>query len=148
VYKRQNQNKSIKTKNTNTNTNPTKVKQTFISVVTAFATSTRIALAQKSFRNSEDSEIPAFREVVNILGLKGKVYTGDAIHAQKETTKTIIESGNDYVLQVKGNQGKLKNQLKKTAPSTHRSKKTSTTKSITKTNQYVNTPSPKKTKAD
>jgi hypothetical protein len=106
---------------------PTKVKQTFISVVTAFASNTKVALAQKSFRNSKESEIPAFRDVVNMLGLKGKVYTGDALHAQKETTKTIIESGNDYVLQVKGNQGKLKNQLKKTAPSTRRSKKTLTT---------------------
>lgn len=39
--------------------------------------------------------------------LDGKTVTADALHDQHETARIIIEKGGNYLLQVKGNQGKL-----------------------------------------
>ncbi len=61
------------------------------------------------------SEIPLVRELIKMLDLEGAVFTLDALHCQKETTKVIKESGNEYVIGVKGNQQKLYEQVKKTA---------------------------------
>ena len=44
--------------------------------------------------------------------LSNKVFTLDALHCNKEITKTIIESKNDYLITVKRNQIKLYNRLK------------------------------------
>lgn len=46
---------------------------------------------------------------------KIKVFTLDALHCSKETTQAIIDSKNDYLITVKGNQIKLHNRLKKLA---------------------------------
>jgi predicted transposase YbfD/YdcC len=46
------------------------------------------------------------------LGLKGAVFTLDALHCQKKTVKSIIDSGNDYVIAVKGNQPHLLQTIK------------------------------------
>lgn len=39
--------------------------------------------------------------------LDGKIITADALHCQKETARTIVEKGGDYLLQIKGNQPTL-----------------------------------------
>lgn len=36
--------------------------------------------------------------------LDGRLITGDALHAQKETARSIVELGGDYLFQIKGNQ--------------------------------------------
>jgi len=56
---------------------------------------------------SKANEIPAVRELLDILSLEGAVVTADAMHCQKATARKIIEKGADYVLQVKENQPKL-----------------------------------------
>lgn len=42
-----------------------------------------------------------------MLDVKGMVITADAMHCQKETAKTIVDNGGDYVLQLKANQKKF-----------------------------------------
>lgn len=62
---------------------------------------------------TKTSEISAVKDLLNELGLKGKVFRLDALHCQKETAKALKESGNEYVLQVKGNQPKLEKHIEK-----------------------------------
>ena len=52
------------------------------------------------------NEIPAVRELTRALGLKGRVVTLDAMHAQQETARALVEDcGADYVVTaVKDNQ--------------------------------------------
>jgi len=45
-------------------------------------------------------------------GLVNKVFTLDALHCSQQTTRTIIETQNDYLITVKRNQIKLYNRLK------------------------------------
>jgi len=75
-------------------------------VVNAWAKHVNFCLGQISV-NSKANEIPAVRELLDILNLKGAVVTADARHCQKATAKKIIEKDADYVLQVKDNQPKL-----------------------------------------
>jgi predicted transposase YbfD/YdcC len=75
-------------------------------VVNAWANHVNFCLGQVSV-DSKANEIPAVRELLDILSLEGAVVTADAMHCQKATAKKIIEQGADYVLQVKENQRKL-----------------------------------------
>ena len=51
--------------------------------------------------------------MIKALDLEGVIFTLDALHCQKETVKLIKESGNDYVIGLKGNQKNLLNKVKK-----------------------------------
>jgi predicted transposase YbfD/YdcC len=75
-------------------------------VVNAWANHVSFCLGQVSVE-SKANEIPAVRELLEILNLKGAVVTADAMHCQKATARKIIEKGADYVLQVKENQPTL-----------------------------------------
>ena len=79
--------------------------ETMMNIVTAY-TDTGIALGQITV-NSKSNEIPAVRELIEMLDIEGIVITADAMHCQKETAKTIIDNKGDYVLQLKANQGKF-----------------------------------------
>lgn len=76
--------------------------ETMMNIVTAY-TDNGICLAQQTV-DSKSNEIPAVRELIDMLDIEGKVVTADAIHCQKETAKKIIEAKGDYVLQLKANQ--------------------------------------------
>lgn len=80
--------------------------QEALHVVNAWANHVSFCLGQVSVE-SKANEIPAVRELLDILNLKGAVVTADAMHCQKATAKKITEKGADYVLQVKDNQPKL-----------------------------------------
>ena len=74
-----------------------------MTIVTAY-TDTSISLGQVTV-DSKSNEIPAVRELIDMLDVKGAVVTLDAMHCQKETVEKIIDNGADYVIQLKGNQG-------------------------------------------
>lgn len=75
-----------------------------LAVVTAFASSARLVVGQRSYRVAEgDSEIVAARALLECLDLKGHLVTADAIHCQEETARTIRKRGGDYLLRLKGN---------------------------------------------
>ncbi len=76
-----------------------------MNIVTAY-TDTGICLGQKTV-SSKSNEIPAVRELIEMLNIEGLVVTADAMHCQKETAETIIKNKGDYVLQLKANQGRF-----------------------------------------
>src|SRR5690606_15351173 len=80
--------------------------QDALHVVNAWANHVNFCLGQVSV-DSKANEIPAVRELLDILSLEGAVVTADAMHCQKATAQKIIEKGADFVLQVKENQRKL-----------------------------------------
>ena len=76
-----------------------------MNIVTAY-TDTGICLGQKTV-DSKSNEIPAVKELIEMLNIEGLIVTADAMHCQKETAETIIKNKGDYVLQLKANQGKF-----------------------------------------
>jgi hypothetical protein len=91
-----------------------KARQKFISLISVFASVQKQALAAGKINNKKESEIPKVKELIEMLGLKNAIFTLDALHCQKDTTRAIVKSGNDYCIGVKGNQKKLYERLKKT----------------------------------
>jgi predicted transposase YbfD/YdcC len=61
----------------------------------------QVACAEKS------NEITAIPEVLQLVDINGAIITIDAMGTQKTIAKTIVDGGGDYVLALKGNQGKL-----------------------------------------
>jgi predicted transposase YbfD/YdcC len=78
--------------------------------VSAWACANGITLAQ-TFVDEKSNEITAIPELLKMLNLKGAVVTIDAMGTQREIATQIIESGADYLLSVKGNQGDLHKEL-------------------------------------
>lgn len=66
----------------------------------------QVAVGEKS------NEIPAARELLQLLDLDGVVVTMDALHTQHDTAALVAGAGGDYVLTVKANQKSLHAQLK------------------------------------
>ena len=77
-----------------------------IHVVSAWASEASLVLGQMRV-NEKTNEIKAIPEFLDILCLKGCVVTIDAMGTQKDIAEKIIEKEADYILQVKGNQEKL-----------------------------------------
>lgn len=86
-------------------TDAIKAIETMMNIVTAY-TDTGISLGQITV-NNKSNEIPAVRELIEMLNIEGMVVTADAMHCQKETAEAIIKNKGDYVLQLKANQGKF-----------------------------------------
>ena len=75
-------------------------------VVSAWACEASLVLGQLKV-DEKTNEIKAIPELLDILCLKGCVVTIDAMGTQKKITEKIINKKADYILQVKGNQGRL-----------------------------------------
>lgn len=86
-------------------TDAIKTIEKMMNIVTAY-TDTGISLMQKTVED-KTNEIPAVKELVSMLDIKGIIITADAMHCQKETAKAIVDNGGDYVLQLKSNQKRL-----------------------------------------
>ena len=78
---------------------------TMMNIVTAY-TDTGISLCQIPV-DSKSNEIPAVRDLIDMMDIEGIVITADAMHCQKETAERIIANKGDYVLQLKANQGRF-----------------------------------------
>jgi predicted transposase YbfD/YdcC len=79
--------------------------------VSAYAVEQGLVLAQcKSL--SKKNEVSTVMELIELLELKGNIVTADAMHCLKKVATAIDKKGGDYVLQVKGNQGKLSQEIK------------------------------------
>jgi len=82
-----------------------------IHMVSAWASKNGIVLGQVK-TNEKSNEITAIPELLNLLEIKKCIITIDAMGCQKEIAKRIIEKEADYVLAVKGNQGRLHEDIK------------------------------------
>lgn len=77
-----------------------------IHVVSAFSADNDMVLGQL-FTEAKSNEITAFPLLIEMLDLKGAIVTIDAAGCQKNIAHQIRDKGGDYVLALKGNQGKL-----------------------------------------
>lgn len=75
-------------------------------VVSAWASEASLVLGQMRV-GEKTNEIKAIPELLEMLCQKGCVVTIDAMGTQKGIAETIIDKGADYILQVKGNQETL-----------------------------------------
>jgi predicted transposase YbfD/YdcC len=81
-----------------------------IHMVSAFASDQGITLGQLK-TEEKSNEITAIPELLAMLDLKGSIVTIDSMGCQTEIAKTITEQGAHYVLALKGNHGKLHEQV-------------------------------------
>ena len=72
----------------------------------AFAAEAKLTLAQVVV-DGKSNEIPALPELLELLDVKGRTVTADAMHAQRGSAAAIVAKGGDYALQLKRNQGGL-----------------------------------------
>ena len=86
--------------------------QNMLVTVSWFSQNKKLIIKSESFESKKKSEIKQVQNMIRDCSLKNKVFTLDALHCNKETTKAIIESKNDYLITVKGNQKKLYECLK------------------------------------
>ncbi len=77
-----------------------------IHMVNAWASANRLVLGQRKV-DDKSNEITAIPELLQTLALSGCIVTIDAMGFQKEIARQIIEQEADYVLALKGNQGRL-----------------------------------------
>jgi predicted transposase YbfD/YdcC len=76
-----------------------------VHLVNVFAAKARLALAARKAPGRNESE--AALEVLQMLRLKRKIVTADALFCSRPFAKTVLKQGGDYVLALKKNQGKL-----------------------------------------
>lgn len=88
--------------NSSDSTNGTKA----IHIVSAFSVENDIVLGQLA-TEAKSNEITAFPLLIEMLDIKGATITIDAAGCQKQIAEKIRDKGGDYVLALKGNQGKL-----------------------------------------
>lgn len=77
-----------------------------IHMVSAWAADVGLVLGQLK-TDAKSNEIIAIPELIKSLALKDAVVTIDAMGCQKKIVRTIIDQNADYVIQVKGNQKDL-----------------------------------------
>ena len=75
-------------------------------VVSAWASATGLTLGQVAV-DAKSNEITAIPQLLELLDLRDKVVTIDAMGCQKDIAAAIVEQGGDYVLAVKENQPTL-----------------------------------------
>ncbi|EFA5108224.1 ISAs1 family transposase [Escherichia coli] len=77
-----------------------------IHVISAFSTMHSLVIGQIK-TDKKSNEITAIPELLNMLDIKGKIITTDAMGCQKDIAEKIQKQGGDYLFAVKGNQGRL-----------------------------------------
>lgn len=73
-----------------------------VALVNAFASTTGLALGLVGVPHGT-GEIAALRALLDLLDLKGRTVTADAMHCQRETAQAILDKGADYALGLKSN---------------------------------------------
>ena len=75
-------------------------------IVNAWSCANSMVLGQIKV-DDKSNEITAIPQILDVLSIKGAIVTIDAMGAQKQIVKKIISQDPDYVISLKGNQGKL-----------------------------------------
>lgn len=81
--------------------------QNFISLVSLYCQHSGVVLRVQAFENQHQSEIEVVQQLLSALHLEGNIVTLDALHAQKKTIQTVLKQGNDFLIALKANQGRL-----------------------------------------
>ena len=85
-------------------------KKAAIHMVSAWSSNNSCVLGQIK-TEEKSNEITAIPELLKVLELENSIVTIDAMGTQKKIAATIIENNADYILAVKGNQGKLESEI-------------------------------------
>jgi hypothetical protein len=80
-------------------------------ILTAYAIENGLCLAQMQV-NEKTNEIPVLKTMIEVIDIKGKTITSDAMGCQKETVAKIIEKEGNYCIGLKGNQGRFLEDVK------------------------------------
>jgi len=80
-------------------------------LVSAWASENGLALGQVKV-DDKSNEITAIPKLLEMIDVKGRIITTDAMGCQKDIVKRIIEKKGDYVLCLKGNQESLHEEVK------------------------------------
>ena len=80
-------------------------------ILTAMLTENGVTLGQLAV-DEKTNEIPCLKALLEMIDIKGKVITADAMHAQKDTVAEIVKRQGDYCICLKGNQGNFHNDVK------------------------------------
>jgi predicted transposase YbfD/YdcC len=91
--------------------------QKAIQILSAFLNEGHIILAHEEIA-AKTNEIPMAQRLMEELSLSGYIYTFDALNCQENTLRVAKKTGNDVVVQVKGNQKTLLNDCKTIAETT------------------------------
>ena len=75
-------------------------------MVHAWSAEQRLLLGQVAV-DGKSNEITAVPKLLELLSLKGRIVTADALNCQRVIAAQVVEQGGDYVLALKGNQGSL-----------------------------------------
>jgi predicted transposase YbfD/YdcC len=75
-------------------------------MVSAWGCEQRLVLGQIA-TDAKSNEITAVPKLLEMLSLKGRIVTVDALNCQRGIARKIIDQGGDYALALKGNQGTL-----------------------------------------
>lgn len=76
----------------------------FVSLISVFSQQRGLVLGVQELTERGGAEIPWVQTLLEALELEGYVFSLDALHCQKKTVESIVDSGNDYLIQVKRNQ--------------------------------------------
>lgn len=82
-------------------------------VVSAWATKAQVSLGQVTV-DGKGNEITAIPKLLELLDLDGALVTIDAIGCQKKIAQKILDRGGDYLLVVKANQERLREDIQDT----------------------------------
>jgi predicted transposase YbfD/YdcC len=77
-----------------------------IHIVSAWAAKNELVLGQIKV-DDKSNEITAIPALLELLDISGCIVTIDAIGCQKKIAQQIIDQGGDYILALKGNQGRI-----------------------------------------
>jgi len=75
-------------------------------IVSAYVSELGLTIGQTMVEEKKN-EIPAVRDLLELLDISGAIVVADALNCQKKTAKAIVEKGGDYLLSVKKNQKNL-----------------------------------------
>ncbi len=80
--------------------------QKSLHMVSAWVSSHQLLLGQVK-TEKKSNEITAIPKLLDLIDIRGHIVTIDAMGAQKKIAEKIVKEGGDYVISLKGNQGKL-----------------------------------------
>ena len=81
-------------------------------LVSAWAVEARLCLGQLAV-GDKSNEIVAVPKLLELLSLKGRIVTADAMSCQRKIAQQVIDQGADYVLALKGNQEMLHDDVRR-----------------------------------
>ena len=82
-----------------------------LNIVSAYVSEFKMVIGSHEC-TSKPGERAAFRELLELLDVRGAVVVADALHCTQKTVKSVIEAGADYLFVVKNNVPSLKASIK------------------------------------